>query len=54
MGYSRWSLPPIMQDLDSWWLKRSKGQPLALIVACYVLITLGSIDLGRALYQAIH
>ena len=44
----------LMQNLDTWWNQRSKRDIVALTIACYVLIALGSVDIGRALYQATH
>jgi hypothetical protein len=43
-----------MQKFEDWWQRRSKHEVVALTVACYVLIALASIDIGRALYQATH
>jgi hypothetical protein len=43
-----------MQGLEKWWHQRSKGEIAVLTIACYVLIALGSIEIGRALYQATH
>ena len=37
-----------------WWQKRSKSEAVTITVACYVLIALASIDIGRALHQAVH
>lgn len=43
-----------MQGFENWWQQRSKGEIVALSIACYLLVALGSIDLGREVYQAIH
>ena len=43
-----------MQSLEHWWQQRSKAEIAALTIACYVLIALGSIDIGRAIYQAFN
>ena len=43
-----------MQKLEKRWQKPSKGEVAALMIACYALVALGSIDIGRALYQTIH
>lgn len=43
-----------MQNFGRWWQKRSKGEIIALTIACYVFIALASMDIGRALYRVFH
>lgn len=43
-----------MEKFEHWWQARSNAESMALTVACYILIALGSIDIGRAVYQAVH
>lgn len=43
-----------MQNIERWWQGRSKGEIVALTIACYVSIALASVDIGRALFHAVH
>lgn len=43
-----------MQNLTTWWKRRSKTEIVALTIAIYTLIALASVDIGRALYRAVH
>ena len=44
----------VMQKFQDWWQDRSKFETTALTIASYIFIALGSIDIGRAIYQAVH
>ena len=43
-----------MSDYADRWRRLSKSHRDLLLVACYVLIFYGAIDVGRALYQVTH
>ena len=43
-----------MQSFNGWWQQRSKAETIALTVTCYVLIALGSLDIGAAIYHALN
>ena len=43
-----------MAGFTNWWRGLSGSHRSLYLVACYVLIFYGAIDVGRALYQVTH
>ncbi len=43
-----------MSDYASWWRRLPKSHRALWLVACYVFIFYGAIDVGRAIYQVTH
>ena len=43
-----------MSDYASWWRQLPKRQRGLWLIACYVLIFYGAMDVGHAIHQATH